>query len=181
MLHRDTGGDRQCDFVRTSGQADDALVQNGSIIRNPANVSVVGTAAQARTQPTADVNFISQRAAGGTVTVRSANLSQGGFVAIHRGEGSSGPIIGVSRRLAAGGQRDVRVELFNVSSREFPRSSLSGSRNLTAAAYLDSNSSSRFDYMRTNGSADFPYLDNGSIVTNPATVNATGGSGATGS
>ena len=169
MLHRDSDGDRQFDFVRT----DEPLTQNGSVVQNPANVTVIGTAALARTQPTADLSFTAQSAPNGTVTVRSANLSTGGFVVIHRGDGVSGPIIGVSRRLAPGSHEDVQVELFNVSGQEFSRTDLGRSQVLTATAYLDTNNNSRFDYVRTNGSTDFPYLRTGSVVTNPSTINVT--------
>ena len=169
FLHRDSDGDRQFDFVRT----DEPLTQNGSVVQNPANVTVVGTAALARTQPTADLSFTAQSAPNGTVTVRSANLSTGGFVVIHRGDGVSGPIIGVSRRLAPGSHEDVQVELFNVSGQEFSRTDLGRSQVLTATAYLDTNNNSRFDYVRTNGSTDFPYLRTGSVVTNPSTINVT--------
>ena len=173
MLHRDSDGDRQFDFVRTDEATDEPLTQNGSVVQNPANVTVIGTAALARTQPTADLSFTAQSAPNGTVTVRSANLSTGGFVVIHRGDGVSGPIIGVSRRLAPGSHEDVQVELFNVSGQEFSRTDLGRSQVLTATAYLDTNNNSRFDYVRTNGSTDFPYLRTGSVVTNPSTINVT--------
>jgi hypothetical protein len=173
MLHRDSDGDRQFDFVRTDEATDEPLTQNGSVVQNPANVTVVGTAALARTQPTADLSFTAQSAPNGTVTVRSANLSTGGFVVIHRGDGVSGPIIGVSRRLAPGSHEDVQVELFNVSGQEFSRTDLGRSQVLTATAYLDTNNNSRFDYVRTNGSTDFPYLRTGSVVTDPSTINVT--------
>ena len=173
MLHRDTDGDRQFDFVRTDEATDEPLTQNGSVVQNPANVTVVGTAALARTQPTADLSFTAQSAPNGTVTVRSANLSTGGFVVIHRGDGVSGPIIGVSQRLAPGSREGVQVELFNVSGQEFSRTDLGRSQVLTVTAYLDTNNNSRFDYVRTNGSTDFPYLRTGSVVTDPSTINVT--------
>ena len=55
------------------------------------------------------LEFTSQTSYGASVVLDEANLSAGGFVAVHRGEGTSGPIVGISRRLDRGAHQDVRV------------------------------------------------------------------------
>ena len=180
FLHRDSDGDRQFDFVRTDEATDGAYTRDGGPVRNPANVTVIGSAALARTQPTADISFTPQATAGTAVTVRSANLSDGGFIVVHRGEGTSGQVLGVSRYLAPGNYTDVRVPLFDVPGEEFSRTNLGRDENLTAVPYLDTNDNSRYEYVATNGSVDVPYLSNGGPLTDPAAVrinaSAAGGS-----
>ena len=116
------------------------------------------------------LEFTSQTSYGASVVLDEANLSAGGFVAVHRGEGTSGPIVGISRRFDRGAYQDVRVRLFDVPGRNFARTDLGRTQNLTAVPYLDTTNNSRFDYVATNESTDFPYLRDGSLVTNPATV-----------
>ena len=169
LLHRDTNDDRQFDFARNEG-VDGPYTRNGSAIQNPANVSVIGSAALARSPPSADVRFTPQTTAGTAVMAESTNLSAGGFIAVHRGEGSSGPIIGISRYLAPGSHRNVQVRLFDVPGQRSTRTNLGRTQNLTAVPYLDTNNNSRFDYVRTNGTVDVPYLASGSFITNPTTV-----------
>jgi hypothetical protein len=172
VVHRDTNGDRQFDFVEGGG-TDSPFVRNGSTVQNPANVSVIGPASLAGAPPTADIGFTSQSTDGRAITVDEANLSQGGFVAVHRGRGTSGPIIGVSQYLDAGGYQDVQVQLFNVPGQRSSRTSLGRTQNLTAVPYLDTNNNTRYDYVQSNGSADVPYLNNGGAVTNPTTIRVT--------
>lgn len=98
--------------------------------------------------PPAAVVFPDQRARTGptTVTVRSADLSLGGFVAIHEDE-PAGPIIGVSRYLPPGNHRDVVVRLH-----ERP----TGDATLVAMAHRDTDGDGTFDFVASGD--DGPYL-----------------------
>ncbi|WP_225334636.1 DUF7282 domain-containing protein [Halomicrobium urmianum] len=106
----------------------------------------------------ADVTFSDQESDGSTVTVDSANLGTGGFIAVHAGD-ASGDIVGVSDYLESGSQQDVEISLDE---------ELDESATLVAMPHMDTNDDEAFDY---NGSdTDAPYTESGVPVTDSAEI-----------
>ncbi|WP_256687730.1 DUF7282 domain-containing protein [Halococcus qingdaonensis] len=125
--------------------------------------------------PNATMVFTDQTTNGTTVQLNSVNLSQGGFVAIHDANltdanDTVGSVIGVSEKLGAGPHQDVRVRLYGVDGREFNQSRLRTNGSLTAMAHFDSNGNDRFDFVRSNGSVDGPYVAGTGTITESAVV-----------
>lgn len=125
----------------------------------------------------ATVSFSEQTTAGETVTVDSVNVSDGGFVAIHDSgllDGNVvGSVIGVSEYLEPGEHEDVEIALFEVSGAEFDQSELSENDTLIAMPHRDTNGNETYDFVSSNGTADGPYVANGSAVTDAAAVTVT--------
>jgi hypothetical protein len=125
--------------------------------------------------PNATMVFTDQTTNGTTVQLNSVNLSQGGFVAIHNTSlttqnNTVGSVIGVSERLSPGPHQDVRIRLYNLESREFNQSRLRTNGSLTAMVHFDSNGNSQFDFVRTNGSVDGPYVEGTQAVIDSADI-----------
>ncbi|SDF52368.1 DUF7282 domain-containing protein [Halorientalis regularis] len=131
--------------------------QNASFVANAQGFDddydtpgVIGSA------PTAQVTFDDQEVSDGTVEV-TGTMSEGGFIAIHSGS-ASGEIIGNSEYLSPG-EFTTEVEI----------SPLSGNTTLVAMAHLDTNGNEAFDFAGS-GTADGPYVLNGSAVIDSATI-----------
>ncbi|MCO8267982.1 hypothetical protein NKF06_15650, partial [Haloferax sp. AB510] len=109
-------------------------------------------------EPTATLQFDDQESDGSNVTVASANLSEGGYIAILDENGS---VIGATDYLEPGEQENVTVPLLE---------SLNESATLTAQAHLDTNDNQTLDFLTSNGTEDGPYTVNGTPVTDDAEV-----------
>ncbi len=125
--------------------------------------------------PNATMVFTDQTTNGTTVQLNSVNLSQGGFVAIHNASLTAendtvGSVIGVSERLSPGPHQDVQVRLYAVAGREFNQSRLRTNESLTAMVHFDSNENGQFDFVRTNGSVDGPYVEGTQAVVESAEI-----------
>ncbi|TVT89568.1 DUF7282 domain-containing protein, partial [Haloferax volcanii] len=94
------------------------------------------------------------------VTVASANLSDGGYIAILDENGS---VVGATDYLDSGPQENVTVPLLEPLSEN-------ESVNLTAQAHLDTNDNQTLDFLTSNGTEDGPYTVNGTPVTDDAVV-----------
>lgn len=134
----------------------------------------VAQSQQVRT-PNATMVFTDQTTNGTTVQLNSVNLSQGGFVAIHNASLTTqndtvGSVIGVSERLSPGPHQDVQVRLYAVAGREFNQSRLRTNGSLTAMVHFDSNENGQFDFVRTNGSVDGPYVEGTQAVVESAEI-----------
>lgn len=67
-------------------------------------------------------------------------------------------IIGVSEYLDPGTHRNVTVDLFNASGKEFDRSQLTESQDVASAElHRDTNNNNQFDFLTSNRSTDTPY------------------------
>jgi hypothetical protein len=92
---------------------------------------------------------------GGTVTVRAVNLSEGGFVAVHRRSFVDGKatesLLGVSPYLDAGLHKDVAVPL------SLPTEG-SPNRTLVAVVYRDDGDET-FEFVDSSGVVDRPYTN----------------------
>jgi hypothetical protein len=123
--------------------------------------------------PNATMVFTDQTTNGTTVQLNSVNLSQGGFVAIHNASLTTendtvGSVIGVSERLSPGPHQDVQVRLYSLDGRDFNQSRLRTNGSLTAMVHFDSNENNQFDFVRTNGSVDGPYVEGTQAVVDSA-------------
>jgi hypothetical protein len=87
------------------------------------------------------------------VTVRAAELSEGGFVAVHRVSYVDGAftesLVGVSRYLQPGLHGNVRVDVDGVDS----------NATLVAVLNRDSDDDRRYDFVATDGAQDRPYTN----------------------
>jgi hypothetical protein len=142
-----------------SGQSQQVQPQQGDGVRTP-NATMV---------------FTDQTTNGTTVQLNSVNLSQGGFVAIHNASladenDTVSSVIGVSKKLSPGPHQDVQVQLYSVAGRQFNQSRLRTNGSLTAMVHFDSNGNNRFDFVRSNGSVDGPYVEGTETVVESAVV-----------
>jgi hypothetical protein len=157
-----------------------ALVAFVALVCCVAGVTAVPTAAQSQRgdgvqTSNATMVFTDQTTNGTTVQLNSVNLSQGGFVAIHNASLTTqndtvGSVIGVSERLSPGPHQDVRVQLYSLDGRNFNQSRLRTNGSLTAMIHFDSNENGQFDFVRTNGSVDGPYVEGTQAVVESADI-----------
>jgi hypothetical protein len=131
-----------------------------------------GTGATGTTNATAgsmaSVSFEKQPTSGQTVIVESVYLPEGGYVAIHdvgmKQDDDVGSVLGVSGYLTAGTHKNVPVGLFEVPGGNFNLSELQKSQTLVAVPHHETNDNRTFDFLITNGRADGPYTENGTVV-----------------
>ncbi|MDT3436589.1 BGTF surface domain-containing protein [Haloarcula sp. 1CSR25-25] len=105
---------------------------------------------------TATVSISDQESDGSEVVVDSAQLSEGGFIAIHAGS-ASGDVVGNSDYLEAGSHEDVTITLDEPQDEDF---------TAVAMPHLDTNGNEAYDFP----DADGPYTSNGTAVTDSANV-----------
>ncbi|MFC7250975.1 BGTF surface domain-containing protein [Halomicroarcula sp. GCM10025324] len=105
---------------------------------------------------TASVSISDQDSDGTTVVVDSAQLSDGGFIAIHEGS-ATGDVIGASDYLEAGSHSDIEVTLDTPQDGDF---------TAVAMPHMDTDGDETYDFPDNDG----PYTDNGTAVTDSASV-----------
>ncbi|MFY4812509.1 DUF7282 domain-containing protein [Haloarcula sp. AONF1] len=105
---------------------------------------------------TATVSISEQESTGSEVVVDSAQLSEGGFIAIHAGN-ASGDVVGNSEYLGAGSHEDVTITLDEPMDEDF---------TAVAMPHRDTNSNEAYDFP----DADGPYTSNDTAVTDSANV-----------
>ena len=177
----DTGGTQA---TETSGRLD-GRTRRGFLAATAAigaAAGLGGTAAAQSGDSSASATFENQETGGKTVTVQSATLPEGGFVAIHDGRLQEGKVfesvIGVSDYLSAGTHEDVRVMLFQgVPGGDFDQQRLTEDQTLFAMPHLDTDGNQTYDFITSNGDADGPYTMDGQPVLDPATITVRGGNG----
>jgi PGF-CTERM protein len=157
MAHRETDGDESYDFVTSEG-ADDGPVTDGggNIVLETGHATILS-----------QVTFESQTTTGGSVTVASATLHDGGFVTIHDATVANDPlgsVQGTSTYLAPGTQENVTVELDE---------EISSSGTFFAMPHYDTDGDESYDFVTSEGADDGPYVAKG-IVLSPAQVNVSG-------
>ncbi len=106
-------------------------------------------------QSSASVTFDDQTTGGSSVSVTSATLPEGGFIAIHDSRLLDGKalesVIGVSDSLDAGTHESVDVELFDVKGAEFDSKMLEADATLIAMPHLDSNGNGEYEFVSSGG------------------------------
>ncbi|WP_146417140.1 DUF7827 domain-containing protein [Haloarcula hispanica] len=105
---------------------------------------------------TATVSISDQESDGSEVVVDSAQLSEGGFIAIHAGN-ASGDVVGNSEYRGAGSHEDITVTLDEPMDEDF---------TAVAMPHQDTNGNEAYDFPGD----DDPYTQNGSAVTDSANV-----------
>ncbi|GGM46513.1 BGTF surface domain-containing protein [Haloarcula argentinensis] len=105
---------------------------------------------------TATVSISEQESTGSEVVVDSAQLSDGGFIAIHAGN-ASGDVVGNSEYLGAGSHEDVTIMLDEPMDEDF---------TAVAMPHRDTNGNEAYDFP----DADGPYTSNDTAVTDSANV-----------
>jgi len=105
---------------------------------------------------TATVSISDQESDGSEVTVDSAQLSDGGFIAVHAGN-ASGDVIGNSDYLEAGSHDDITITLDEPVDEDF---------TAVAMPHQDTNGNEAYDFPGDDG----PYTSNGTAVTDSANV-----------
>lgn len=142
--------------IEVSGQTDEG--PNASV---PDDISPV--------KEESSVTFSQQQITGGTVTVDSTTLPEGGFVAIHTPRLKKRPrtirdvfesIVGSSTYLEPGTHTDVTVQL----QQDVPEV-----EKLIAMNHRDTNGTQRYDFIDSGAQADWPYFTpRGKPVIDPA-------------
>ena len=118
----------------------------------------------------ASATFNDQPSDGRTVTVASAFLPDGGFVAIHESEDGEmvGPVIGVSDYLTPGAHADVEATLFEVPGLDAAEDMmLTMDQFLIAMPHRDTNENEVYDFLTSGGSEDIPYFVGGDPANGP--------------
>ena len=112
------------------------------------SLSVSGIVA---TNPTGKISISSQRTSQDVVSVPSAVLSQGGFIAVYNGsfDIQSDSPLGVSGYLEPGEHRDTSILIDGINN---------GSHEVVVVAHVDTNRNRNFDYTKSSGASDGPYL-----------------------
>jgi hypothetical protein len=123
----------------------------------------------------ASATFNDQTTDGSSVTVASAVLPDGGFVAIHNSsllDGNVlGSVIGVSEKFDAGTVMNVEIPLYSgVPGGDYDQSSLQENQTLIAMPHFDSNDNGTYDFITSGGKKDKPYTQDGSAVIDKASI-----------
>jgi hypothetical protein len=141
-----------------------------------ASLTLGGTAvAQESGGSSAAATFDDQTSGGGSITVQSATLPEGGYVAIHDASLLDGAVlesvIGVSAYLGPGTHEEVEVSLFEgVEGADFERSMLEEDQPLIAMPHRETSGNETYDFVATGGEADGPYTADGSAVVDRAAI-----------
>jgi membrane-bound metal-dependent hydrolase YbcI (DUF457 family) len=133
----------------------------------PGDLSPVDVAAgQSANATNATVTFANQTTNGSNVTIESATLPDGGFIAIHSsgyttgGASAQSSVIATSQYLSAGNYTNVTVNVSNAPPGNYPglnRSRLNSSAPLTAMVHRDTNGNERMDFVASLGTNDTAY------------------------
>lgn len=109
---------------------------------------------QPQEQAPTDVSatFADQTSDGTMVTIESATLPDGGFVAIHDSSLQDGQVldsvIGVSDALNAGTHQNIEIQLFEgVPTQMFSQDALNEDQTLIAMPHFDTDSDGRYDFV----------------------------------
>jgi hypothetical protein len=124
---------------------------------------------------TASATFEDQSTDGSSVTVASAALPDGGFVAMYDSsllDGNvAGSVIGVSEKYDAGTVMKVEVPLYSgVPGSDFDQSALQEDQTLIAMPHKDTNDNGIYDFITSGGEADGAYVQDGSAVVDDAEI-----------
>jgi len=152
MPHRDTNDNEAYDFVSSEGANDAPYVAAGDIVLAPAETTVEQAAE-------ASVSISDQSSDGSTVTVDSAELSEGGFVTIHDGslldDATFDSVRGSSAYLEAGSHSDIEITLDDPYTED---------GTAIAMPHLDTNGNEAYDFVSSDGDEDGPYTTTGGDI-----------------
>lgn len=159
MPHQETNGNETYEFVASGGEQDGPYVDDGQAVVGLGFVSVGNVAT---------VAFDNQQTDGTTLTIRSTELSEGGFITIHDARLFEGQAlesaIGVSDYLEAGTHENIEITLFDVKGAEFEQSSLQETQVVVPMPHLDTDGNQEYDFVESGGEEDGPYTTDGQAV-----------------
>ena len=121
------------------------------------------------------VTFTNQTTAtGANVTVRSATLPEGGFVAIHGSGYKAGitemSLVAVSRYLEPGSYQNLTIPVdAEVPGGYRNQTKFNGTQNVTARLYKDTNDNQRFDYLLSSNDSGYQ-VDSDSVAESARVV-----------
>ncbi|MGA9401947.1 DUF7282 domain-containing protein [Haladaptatus sp.] len=164
------------DSDKVSGTGDSSAISRRRFL---AGAAVAGSAVALSStaiamKSSAAVTFDDQTTGGTSVTVKSATLPEGGFVAIHDDRLLDGKalesVIGVSDKLDAGAHTDIEVDLFDVDGADFDEKMLEEDGTLIAMPHVDSNGNGEYEFVSSGGKTDGPYTKDDKAVIDDAKV-----------
>jgi len=119
-------------------------------------------------EPSANITAAPQQSGGDNLTVRAANLSDGGFLVVHENTTfQADDVLGNSSSLGPGSHENVTVAL------DEP---LEETTTVNVTVHRDTDVDERFDFTSTAGSVDGPYLnETGEPVTVPVELDVDAG------
>lgn len=131
-------------------------------------------------QSSASVTFDDQTTGGTSVSVASATLPKGGFIAIHDDRLLDGKalesVIGVSDALDAGTHEDIEISLYEgVPGGDYEMSMLEEDTTLIAMPHFDSDANGTYDFLTSEGETDGPYTMDGKAVVDDAEITLSDG------
>jgi membrane-bound metal-dependent hydrolase YbcI (DUF457 family) len=169
-VYGDTNGNVQLDSVRSLGENDTLVIQNGSVVRDAARVRVPSPPRR-----TASVAFRNQTLQNDTLTVAQARLPRGGFLIAHnasyqRTGDALTSAVAISRYLPPGNYSNVTL---NVAP-----GALAESQTVTIRPSLDTNNNQQYDFVISDGFQDVAYetVNRSNVITAPAQVRVPGSS-----
>ncbi|HET7322903.1 MAG TPA: metal-dependent hydrolase, partial [Halococcus sp.] len=167
-LFRDTNGNHRYDTVRSFGENDTLVTQNGTVVRDSARVHMPEPEPKA-----ASVVFRNQTLRDNTLVVEKAHLPRGGFiVALNASYQRTGDpltsVAGSSRYLPPGNHTNITIRL--------RPGAVGRTQVVTVMPSLDTNGNQRYDYLRTSGFHDIAYetLNHSGVITETALVRVPG-------
>ena len=163
-LYSDSNGNRQFDYVLSSGSEDSAIEVDGS------PVSDAGQAVISQPEPKhASAVFKNQTLENNTLTVSQAYLPDGGFLTVHnqtyqQADDPLASTVGLSEYLSPGNHSNITV-------RVLPRS-LNQSQTVTLRLAMDTNANQQYDYVTSGGFNDTGYstANRSQVVTETAQI-----------
>jgi hypothetical protein len=148
-IYGDINGNKRLDSVRSFGENDTLVTNNGSVVRDTARVRVPTPPRQ-----TASVAFRNQTLQNDTLTVAQARLPRGGFLIAHnesyqRTGGAVTSAVAISRYLPPGNYSNVSLSV--------KQGALDESQIVTIRPSLDTNDNQQYDFVRSDGFQDVAY------------------------
>ena len=169
-VYGDTNGNVRLDSVRSLGENDTLVTQNGSVVRDAARVRVPSSPRR-----TASVAFRNQTLQNDTLTVAQARLPRGGFLIAHnesyqRTRDALTSAVAISRYLPPGNYSNVTLSV--------KQGALDESQTVTIRPSLDTNNNQQYDFVTSDGFQDVAYetVNHSAVITAPAQVRVPGSS-----
>jgi membrane-bound metal-dependent hydrolase YbcI (DUF457 family) len=166
VAYADTNGNRRFDYVRSFGETDTLLANNGSTVADTARVRVPTPPQQA-----ASVALANQTLDDGTLTVERARLPDGGFLVVHnesyRQNGDPlTSVVAASKYLEPGNYTNVQLDISPIY--------LTRTQVVTVRPARDTNGNQRYNFVRSDGFQDVAYetLNHSDTIENTARVRA---------
>lgn len=177
-LYTDSNSNQHFDYLLSS-DSDRSYRSGEEPVTDNAELVIEGArGSPSWTIPKASVEFSEQTTNGRAIVVDEARLPDGGFLVVRDSSylppenETYNSTIGVSPYLKPNETAsDVPIELFNVPGRSMGnQTTLANNTTLVVQASRDTNGDQSYDYIRSKGIEDQPYVDNSTLVEQRADV-----------